>query len=92
MYHGHGSVLECISYSPELMSGVSYVTSILNEQEEPEFEASYDDFEAPLTPHTLNHCSLWPFVPIILITRSLGGVSEIFSLKTIRLIMRYYRQ
>lgn len=92
MYHGHRSVLECISYSPELRSGVSYVTSILNEQEELEFEASYDDFEVSLTPHTLNHGSLLPFVPIILITRSLGGVREIFSLKKIRLFMRYYRQ
>lgn len=66
MYHGHGAVLERISYSPELRSGVSYVTSILNEQEELEFEASYDDFEVSLTPHTLNHGSLLPFVPIIL--------------------------
>lgn len=87
MYHGHRSVLECISYSPELRSGVSYVTSILNEQEELEFEASYDDFEVSLTPHILNHGSLLPFVPIIL-----GGVREIFSLKKIRLFMRYYRQ
>lgn len=61
MYHEHESVLECISYSPELMSGVSYVTTVLNEQEELEFEASYDDFETPLTLHTLNHCSLLPF-------------------------------
>lgn len=90
MYHEHGSVLECISYSAELMGGVSYVTSVLNEQEEREFEASYDDFEAPLTPHALNHCSLLPFAPIILITRSLSGASEISSLKKIRLIMRYY--
>lgn len=92
MFHEHGSVLECISYSPELMSDVSYVTSLLIEQEDLEFEASYDDFEAPLTPRTLNHGSLLPFVPIILITRSLGGVRAIFSLKKIRLIMRYHRQ
>lgn len=60
MYHEHRSVLECISYSPELMSGVSYVTSILNEQEELESEASYDDFDAPRTLHALSHCSYCP--------------------------------
>lgn len=53
MYHKHRSVLECISYSPELMSVVSYVASILNEQEELESEASYDKFEAPRAPHAL---------------------------------------